>query len=385
MHFGDDARFYADNPGRRPALSRKHRPQEPVSGCRRTIRRANARAGVGLSAEAQWLPRTTKLLAWPPMRLVLANHSSYPRVGAGAEAQRLRRAFARRETGDLSAEGFLDVARDYSAEIMREQAEAGVELVTDGQVHWYDCIAHPTSRLQGTRVNGLIRLFDTNSYVRRPEITGSLSGRFGLVDDWVAASKTSRVPVKPVVTGPYTLARHSIAEAPVESLTLAYAEILADELRAFADAGAPLVQVDEPSLLKFPEDAPIVRRALERASGSAIKISLATYFGDASPILPQLLDMPADMLGLDLVYGPALVDALAKGVDRPIALGAIDGRNTKLDSDDVAKTVGRILEALERRGVEEVHLQPSSGLEHLPRDRAKRKLERMSEIAGLVR
>ena len=46
----------------------------------------------------------------------------------------------------------------------------------------------------------------------------------------------------------------------------------------------------------------------------------------------------------------------------------------------VAAKLGRICDALDKRGVAEVHLQPSCGLEFLPRDRAKRKLERMREI-----
>ena len=43
-----------------------------------------------------------------------------------------------------------------------------------------------------------------------------------------------------------------------------------------------------------------------------------------------------------------------------------------------------MIEALDRRGVAEVHLQPSNGLEFLPRDRALRKLERMREIRDAV-
>jgi methionine synthase II (cobalamin-independent) len=42
------------------------------------------------------------------------------------------------------------------------------------------------------------------------------------------------------------------------------------------------------------------------------------------------------------------------------------------------------MDALGSRGVDEVHLQPSCGLEFLPRDRAKRKLERMREIRDAI-
>ena len=86
----------------------------------------------------------------------------------------------------------------------------------------------------------------------------------------------------------------------------------------------------------------------------------------------------------DITYEPALVDCiLSEPGDKLLALGAIDGRNTKLDDiGQVAAIVERVAGALETHGVKEMHLQPSCGLEFLPRDRAKRKLELMREIAG---
>src|SRR4051812_40065628 len=100
------------------------------------------------------------------MRVVLANHSSYPRVASGTGGTRLRRAYANRETGKITDADYDEVARDYVAEIIREQEKAGVELVTDGIVTWYDLISRPASRLAGVEIAGIVRFFDTNTYVR---------------------------------------------------------------------------------------------------------------------------------------------------------------------------------------------------------------------------
>ncbi len=70
------------------------------------------------------------------MRLVLANHSSYPRVGEGAHLQRLRRAYASRETGKIDDAAYEQVASDYIREVIAEQQDAGLDVVTDGLVHW---------------------------------------------------------------------------------------------------------------------------------------------------------------------------------------------------------------------------------------------------------
>ena len=324
------------------------------------------------------------------MRLVLANHSTYPRVGEGAEAQRLRRAYARRETGRITDEQYEEVVRDYVAEVIGEQEAAGLDLVTDGLVYWYDLIAHPASRLEGVTINGIVRFFDTNTYVRQPEIVGQLAGDFGLAPEFERARSIAQAEVKAVLPGPYTLARHSIMKSNgnLSSVAAQYADAVAATLEGLAAAGARHVQIDEPSLLKFPEDAELVRNVLARAVGSKgdLVISLATYFGDATSLYGELLRMPCDVLALDLQYGPGLVETIAQhGSDRPIALGAVDGRNTKLeDTELVARTVGRVMDALGSRGVEEVHLQPSCGLEFLPRDRALRKLERMREIRDAI-
>ena len=324
------------------------------------------------------------------MRLVLANHSSYPRVGDAPGQQRLRRAYAGLDTGRVSPEELDAAERSYVAEVIKEQEDAGLDLVTDGQVYWYDVVAHPASRLAGTEIRGIVRFFDTNTYVRQPEVVGEIGGTFGLAADYARSKPSATKPLKAVVTGPYTLARHTISAANgnLSRTAMAYAEALGRELEALRAAGATFVQIDEPSVLRFPDDVEMVRNLLARAMETKgdLTVSLTTYFGDASTIYGELMKMPVDMIGFDLVYGPRVVDSLLHdGADRPVALGAIDGRNTKLDDvTAVASVIDRVIDALDRRGVPEVHLQPSNGLEFLPRDRAQRKLERMREIRDAV-
>jgi 5-methyltetrahydropteroyltriglutamate--homocysteine methyltransferase len=311
------------------------------------------------------------------VRLVIANHSSYPRVGDSPASQRLRRAYARRETADLGEEAYREIVRDYIADIVAEQASAGCTLVTDGQVHWYDCISHLASLLDGVRIDGLHRFFDTNHYVRHPEITGPVTGRMHLVDDYTYATTVSPVPVKAVLTGPYTLAAHSITD-DVEAAAFGYADVIADELRDLARAGCPLTQIEEPSILRG--DVALARRALERAVAAkgSLPVSLVTYFGDAAPLYRELLDMPVEILGFDLVYSPGVVDEIVRqGADRPLALGIVDGRNTQMDPAGVAEIVERVAAAVR---ADELHVQPSCGLEYLPRDRAQRKLERLHTL-----
>src|SRR5207302_1949542 len=163
-------------------------------------------------------------------------------------------------------------------EIVKEQEDAGCDVVTDGLVGWYDLINRPSTNLDGVRSAGIVRWFDTNTYVRQPEIVGHVSGTFGLASDYAEASKATTKPLKAVIPGPYTLARHSILSnnGDLTSLAASYADALAAELKDLAAAGATLVQIEEPSLLRFPDDAVLVRNALIRAlkDRGNLKVSL---------------------------------------------------------------------------------------------------------------
>ena len=265
------------------------------------------------------------------MRLVLANHSTYPRVGEGAHAQRLRRAYAQRESGKIDDAAFDDIARDYVREVIEEQQNAGLDIVTDGLVYAYDVVAHPASRLSNIKIGGIVRFFDTNTYVRQPEPIGTPTGTFGIAGDFERSKPLTNTQLKAVITGPYTLARHSIIGGNGDFLhtATAYADALGAELEALNAAGATFVQIDEPSLLKQPEDAELVRNLLARATAHKgdLTVSLTTYFGDATTIYGELLKMPVDVVGFDLIYGPTLVDTIAHDGVRPAPRARRDRRS----------------------------------------------------------
>ena len=85
------------------------------------------------------------------------------------------------------------------------------------------------------------------------------------------------------------------------------------------------------------------------------------------------------MLVLDFTYSPGLVERVAASPsDKILALGLVDGRNTKLEAPE---TVARQVERIARgTGAERLHLTTSSGLEYLPRDRAVMKLKLLERI-----
>jgi 5-methyltetrahydropteroyltriglutamate--homocysteine methyltransferase len=206
------------------------------------------------------------------------------------------------------------------------------------------------------------------------------------------AAKASSKPVKPVLTGAYTLARHSIVEYPpyqkdFPTLVLDYNQAIVKEVSQLAKAGARLIQIDEPSILKDAshEDWDLLEKTwnqLSEAKGQA-RLVLAVYFGDPAPALHHLLSMPADVVALDFTYSPHLAEQVADSrTSKSLGLGLLDGRNTRLE--EPATLVKALDKMLPQIKAPECYLNPSSGLEYLPRDRALLKLKHLVGIRNRI-
>ncbi|MCU0725579.1 MAG: hypothetical protein MUE73_07310 [Planctomycetes bacterium] len=321
------------------------------------------------------------------MRLVLTNNGSYPRIGDRPQELKLRRTINRLEKGRATQKELRDTESWVIAEVIREQIAAGIELVTDGQIRWYDPVSHVAGSLKNVRVGGLLRFFDTNFLVRQPVVDGPPEWQKPLLaPDVKHAVASSTRFVKGMLTGPYTAACMSIVnddglKGDIPRLTMLYAEAFANEVEGMATAGAKVIQIDEPMVLQHPKDVGLVREALKllaERKGRA-KLSLTTYFGDAAKLYGDFQDMPVDIIGLDFTYSEDLVSNIELvGSSKILALGLIDGRNTRADKQE---TVFRVLDrVLPRVSVDHCYLTPSCGLEHLPRDRARRKLEQMTTL-----
>lgn len=319
------------------------------------------------------------------MELLTLSHGSYPRIGSTTDQQSLRHTIAQRDRGEKT-DADVRIAEDHVVVLaLQEQQEAGIDVVTDGLVRWNDPISHLAGKLEGVRIDGLLRFFDTNFYFRQPVIEGAIERcRPLVVDEFVWAAKKLRRLVKPVLTGPYTLTRLSLREGgagSVESVLMSFAEALGAEVAELAAAGARLIQIDEPSLVNHPVDQHLAFKALTLIAthkGPA-ELALALYFGDAAPLYTALQELPFDSLILDFTYSPKLPQVIeADGSIKQLGFGLLDGRNTSLENQ---ATMARQLEGmLNRVKPSRNYLTTSCGLEYLPRDRARLKLQHLTSL-----
>jgi 5-methyltetrahydropteroyltriglutamate--homocysteine methyltransferase len=358
--------------------------------------------------------------------LYLASSGSYPRTGTAAEFQLLSTTVAAFDRGERSAADVLDAENDVMRRVIADQVKAGVEVVTDGQVRWRDPISHLAAKLENVKIQGSSAFPGTNSEFRQPVLTGKPIRKRPLVlDDYnFARNALGRLPtpralagklkIKPVLTGPYTMAKCSLFDesaangangahgsastTPITSLSslearaLAYTEVLAAEIIALAQAGADLIQIDEPVAIRNPEDWLIFKRSivlLVEARDSTVKagrgsdLVLHVCFHDCAPLYEKLVSLPVDIIGLDLSCSPKLADVItAAGSPKPLVFGIVDGRNPYLE--DIAPAARQVERMLSRIEGGRAYLAPSCGLDRLSQEQAYDKLELLSKIRDAV-
>jgi 5-methyltetrahydropteroyltriglutamate--homocysteine methyltransferase len=347
--------------------------------------------------------------------LRLSSTGSYPRASDTPESQLLERTAISFERGERTSADLLDAQNTVTRRAIREQVKAGLEIITDGQIRWNDPVSHLAAKLENIRLHDSLPFFDTPRRFRQPVFSGK-PGRRGplVVDEYSFArnalghlktppGKAGKLAIKPVLTGPYTLAKLSASaghpangaaghRAALEDRVRCCAEILAAEIEALAQFGAHLIQIDEPAILAHPEDWPIFSSAIallaqsrDKVNKSERKLDLAlyTYFGDAAPSYLKFLALPVDILGFDFTSSPALLETIASaGSPKSLALGFIDGRRPAMENaQDVALHIDRLLPRIDGS---QVFLGTSCGLEYLTADAAFAKLALLSTVLAAL-
>lgn len=319
---------------------------------------------------------------------------NYPKVAEGAYSTTLIGAVTKWQRKELSDAQLEDTCQEITKAVIQEQEQAGLDLVTDGQIRWEDLVTPFARGLDGFEINGLSRWFNNNTYYRRPILHKAPARRRPvLVEQYRCAARCATKPVKAVLPGPYTLAvmsedRHYKRLRP---FALKLAELLHAEAGDLAKAGAPLIQFDEPAVGFGPPtgagktDMKLAVDALRvAAKGLTTQTAVYTYFGSLDGGLEALMRLPVDLIGVDVVSDPKTLSALKRvKITKALALGCLDGRNTKLESVTELHALFNVVR--KRVGLDRLHVNPNCGLEFLPHSQALAKIRRLVEAVRTYR
>jgi 5-methyltetrahydropteroyltriglutamate--homocysteine methyltransferase len=296
-------------------------------------------------------------------------------------------------------EPYLAEAQD-DATIMaiKAQEEAGLDIVTDGEIRRESYSNRFATALEGVDIDNPGTALDRSGHPNPvPRIVGRIRRRHPVeVQDLKFLKRHTTRLVKITVPGPFTMSQQAQNEfyATDEEAALDYAAAVNAEIRDLFAAGADVVQIDEPYMQARPEKArDYGLKALNRALDGIIGTSAVHIcFGYAAIIharpsgysfLPELADCSCHQVSIETAQSHIDCAVLASLEGKKIMVGCINLDDLAVESPETV--VARIKRALPYVKKENVILAPDCGMKYLPREVAFGKMKAMVEGARILR
>jgi 5-methyltetrahydropteroyltriglutamate--homocysteine methyltransferase len=297
-------------------------------------------------------------------------------------------------------EAFLAEAQDDATLLaIRAQEEAGLDIVTDGEIRRESYSNRFATALEGVDIDNPGSALDRSGHPNPvPRVVGRIRRKHAVeVEDLKFLKRHTNRQVKITVPGPFTMAQQAqidFYDGSRERAAMDYAEAVNEEIRDLFAAGADVVQIDEPYMQARPEEArkfglQALNKALEGIQGAT---AVHICFGYAAIIharpsgysfLPELSECSCQQVSLETAQSKLDCSALTGLAGKKIMLGVIDLSDPAAESPETV--AARIRRALPYVRAEDVIVAPDCGMKYLPRELAVAKLRAMVAGAALVR
>src|SRR5438046_8999603 len=133
---------------------------------------------------------------------------------------------------------------------IRAQEEAGLDIVTDGEIRRESYSNRFATALEGVDIDNPGTALDRSGHPNPvPRIVGKIRRKHAVeVDDLKFLRAHTKKAVKMTVPGPFTMSQHAQNEYYLseEEASMDYAVAVNEEIRELFAAGADVVQLDEP-------------------------------------------------------------------------------------------------------------------------------------------
>jgi 5-methyltetrahydropteroyltriglutamate--homocysteine methyltransferase len=294
----------------------------------------------------------------------------------------------------------LEQAQDEATlEAIRDQERAGVDIITDGEIRresYSNKFANALDGIDDKRVGEIVGR--TGNKIPVPIVSGPIRRRAAVeVRDVQFLRANTGKTIKITLPGPFTMAQQAINEyyPDDESLALAYAEAVNEEVHDLFAAGADVVQLDEPWLQARADAArrygiKAINRALAGVQGTT---ALHLCFGYAALVrdkpasgysfLAELEESAAGQISIEAAQPKLDLRVLRALKSKTVHVGVLDLGVRNVESPH--QVAMRIRAALDVVPAERLIVTPDCGMKYLPREVAFGKLSALVAGAELVR
>ena len=292
-----------------------------------------------------------------------------------------------------------------AAEVINDQIECGIDIVTDGEVRRENYIHYHCRHIAGVDFKTLTeKVARTGNYkCWLPTITAKVEAQDSfLVHDWKVSQKLSSKPVKITIPGPMTIA-DTIANTYYKSddkMGFDLAEVINVEIKRLQKAGCKYIQVDEPLFARKPQQAidfgiDNLAKCFEGLENT--EIEKITHICCGYPDKLDVINYPkapsdsykkiAKALDASLIDSVSIEDAhryndlelLRNFTKTKVLFGLIKIASSQIETKEEIEN--RILDALNYIDKQQLIAAPDCGLGHLPRQLAIEKLKIMVDVA----
>jgi 5-methyltetrahydropteroyltriglutamate--homocysteine methyltransferase len=287
---------------------------------------------------------------------------------------------------------------DATIMAIKAQEEAGLDIVTDGEIRRESYSNRFATALEGVDIDNPGTALDRSGHPNPvPRIVGKIRRMRPVeVDDLTFLKRHTNRKVKITVPGPFTMsqqAQNDFYESDAEA-AMDYAAAVNEEIRDLFDAGADYVQIDEPYMQARPQKAEeyglaALNRALDGITQPTI---VHICFGYAAIIherpsgysfLRQLKGCSCSQISIETAQSNLDCSVLADLSGKTILLGVIDLSDMSVETPELVAS--RIRRALPYVAPERIVVAPDCGMKYLPRDVAFGKMRAMVLGAEIVR
>jgi 5-methyltetrahydropteroyltriglutamate--homocysteine methyltransferase len=305
-------------------------------------------------------------------------------------------------------EALAEAKRDATLLILKEQEDAGIDIVTDGEQSRQHFVHGFLEQIDGIDFSRRVAMgIRKNRYTAEvPTVTSTLKrkGSVHKIEAVLARAHTAR-KLKFTLPGPMTIIDTIADEHYGDRVKMAmrFAELLNEEALELQALGVDVIQFDEPAFNVYMDEVKewgiaalhrarqglTCKTAVHICYGYGIKANiewkatLGSEWRQYEEIFPALAKSRLDQVSLECInsHVPVSLLALLKGKD--VLLGAIDVASDQVETpEEVAAAIRRALEFVP---LERLQACTNCGMAPLDRRVANGKLQALAAGAALLR